>query len=373
MTDVVRLSCVESLLQLSAQEDRLFLVDLSPKDKPWDVHRLQAEDVAGLLAYGLPHHQRKALRMNQCANVLEFGRSLDSFGAFKLKLKTASFCRNRECPVCQWRRALMWVARFYRAFPKIYADHPEWRYVLLTLTVRNCPVSDLRKTVTGMNQAWQRLIQRKTWPALGFVRSLEITRSKDGQAHPHFHCLLAVPPSYFGRNYLSTAKWALLWQECLRVDYTPICDVRIVKPRDYSDMRGHTAWESPEREAFELGLDEVRHAVKDEALDMQRGDSESESIQISVCDYLLSAIVEVIKYTVKPSDMVRDADWLYELSDNLRNLRAVALGGELKKYINEVEPSDLVKAEDTEPAFKNSGGLFFGWREEKRLAKYIKR
>lgn len=373
-----RPSCAESLLLPSAQVQPLnFLSIISPKDKPWDVHKLQSEQIAEVLLNGLPHHQRKAARMMSCAENLEFGWSIETSktGLSELKLKNAWFCRNRECPTCQWRRALMWVSRFYRAFPKIYDDHPEWRYVMLTLTVRNCPVLELRQTIRAMNSAWDRLIKRKIWPAVGFVRALEITRGKDGSAHPHFHCLIAVPPGYFaGKNYLSTVQWATLWQEALRVDYTPICDVRTVKPKTWEKLRR----ESP-LGVQKVMMDEVRTAVLHPSHYDDNGssklggpdsyDEDIDALQPTKLELLLSAVTEVIKYALKPDDMLADPDWLYELSDQLRNARAVALGGELRRYLSEEDPGNLI-TEDEEGQKENPGGIHFGWREDPRYAQY---
>lgn len=319
---------LESVLCVCSQKQEPFLSDLSPSDKPWDVHRAYADLVAGILEQGLEFHQRQALRIHQCAEHLEFGWVVESLvsGEVRLKLKEAWFCRVRACPVCQWRRARMWVARFIQAFPNIYRDHPYLRYAFLTLTVRNCPVSDLREEVRAMNAAWKRLIERRAWPALGFVRSLEVTRSDNGFAHPHFHVLLALEPSYFcGRRYLSTAKWAELWREALRVDYAPICDVRVVRPR----------------------------VVAERGLKPPLVPSEG----------LISAITEVVKYTVKPSDMVVDPHWLLTIADQLRNCRAVAVGGILKRYLNDGEPEDLIHVEDAD-LDGNVGGVHFGWRDQ---------
>jgi hypothetical protein len=80
-------------------------------------------------------------------------------------------------------------------------------------------------------------------------------------------------------------------------------------------------------------------------------------------EVLLSAIAEVIKYAVKPDDMVRDPLWLIELSSQLRNSRTVALGGELRKYLSEKEPENLV-TESIEDLSENNGGVHFGWREQ---------
>lgn len=364
--------CSESVYQHSEQfQPSEFLRIMSPRDKAWDDHRLQAEQVTEIFLLGLPHHQRQADRMRECSQSLKFGWITDPIsGQKKLKLAEARFCRVRNCPVCQWRRSLMWVARFYDSFPRIYANHPEMRYILLTLTVKNCRVLDLRRTIQDMNAAWDRMTKRKVWPALGFVRSLEITRSKDGTAHPHFHCLLAVPPSYFGRNYLSTAKWVQLWQSCLRVDYTPICDVRIVKPKDYSKDHGLTVWRhESELERFELGLDSVRNAVLDGTQEMNPYDAVHDAIKPTPVEVLLSAITEVIKYAVKPADMVADPDWLLEMADQLRHSRAVALGGMFRDYLSDDEPKNLV-TENSDATKANPGGVFFGWREDPRFAQY---
>lgn len=358
--------CVESLQALRATDQSQDLQVISPDDKPWDVHKLQAVRVAAFLDQGEETHQRQADRMRVCAETLEFGwvNLPGDTGETKLRLKETRFCRVRHCPICQWRKSLMWISRFYRAFPKIYADHPDWRYLMLTLTIRNCSIFDLRQTVKDMNKAWQRMTQRKDWPASGFVRTLEITRGDDGSAHPHFHCLLAVSPGYFvGRKYLSTAKWAAMWGEVLRIDYTPICEVHTVKPKPWTKLRK----ESPFG-LHEVQMDEVRNAiVSPEQYDIQGaprlgGMAEADSIQPSKSEMLIGAILEVIKYAVKPDDMLADPLWLIELSSQLKNSRAVALGGALREYLSEDEPDNLI-SEDADSLTENPGGVSFGWRE----------
>jgi plasmid rolling circle replication initiator protein Rep len=252
-----------------------------------------------------------------------------------LKFKGAHFCRVRFCPVCQWRRSQMLLARFFQAFPRIKADYPTTRYVFLTLTVKNCPVGELRSTIQHMSKSWNRLVSRKAFPAIGFVRSLEVTKetnaydkttkklihqARPNYAHPHFHVLLALKPSYFSRGYLSTSDWAALWQNALKADYTPVCDVRIVKAKKTDS------------------------------------DSDSEAI-----DGIKAAIVEVIKYTVKPSDMVQDGDFLIAMVEQLHNIRAVSLGGIFKEYLAEQE-EDHQDGEEVEHE-ENEGGLHFGWRQ----------
>lgn len=91
----------------------------SAKDKPWDVHRAQAADVQQIYQ-NADEFERYAERIDQCSGVLRFGMSPHpDTGEVLLRLREAHFCRVRHCPVCQWRRSLMWQARFYQSLPSI--------------------------------------------------------------------------------------------------------------------------------------------------------------------------------------------------------------------------------------------------------------
>jgi len=351
----------ERILAVSDNKTQLeFLTYYSPKDKGFDKNKAFSGDIALILIESEEKsHQKHGKLITDCAQRLEFGWVLVSTetGECKLRLKLAWFCRVRYCPICQWRRALMWVSRFFDAFPRIYAAHPEMRYIMLTLTVRNCKISELRETIKQMNKAWERLTKRKGYPAEGFVRSLEVTPEKDlyqnskgeksdtpktgyslvrkarpDYCHPHFHILLAVPPSYFSRNYLSKDKWAEFWQEAMRIDYKPVCDVRIVKPRK-------------DKAPIEVEGIELPESIPD---------------QMQV---LMSAVTETIKYTTKPADMVKEKSWLLEMANQMRNVRSVALGGIFKKFLKETDDDmqDLITASETEAdkAIKNEGGVHF--------------
>ena len=296
----------------------LWLSKLSPNDKPWDIHRASAETVSYL--YKQIGYDRYSERTQGCSKWLEFGLRTAETGEMTLKLFMARFCRTRHCPVCQWRRSLMWRARFLRVMPAIIAAHLTARYVFLTLTVRNCPVEELRETVKEMNNAWNRLRGRKQFPAIGFVRSLEVTRNtKDGTAHPHFHCLLMVSPSYFtGRQYLSQAKWTDLWKDCLKVDYTPVVNVKAVKPKKGTD--------------------------------------------ISDTNALVPALCETLKYSVKEADLVADAHWLQEITKQLHKVRSIAVGGIFKDYLSEEDPEDLIHGDiDPDESLENAPKLIFDW------------
>ncbi|WP_181880031.1 protein rep, partial [Escherichia coli] len=80
-------------------------------------------DSVGGIYRSAAEFERYAERMASCSGLLRFGWStLMETGEARLRLRSAQFCRVRHCPVCQWRRTLMWQARFYQALPKIVAQ-----------------------------------------------------------------------------------------------------------------------------------------------------------------------------------------------------------------------------------------------------------
>lgn len=307
-------------LPTAAAEIQLSAV--SPKDKPWDTHRANSDRVMQLYESG--DLRKYAHRVKNCSQWLEFAPTANEEGSLDLKLRSTRFCRVRHCPVCQWRRSLMWRARFFKAVPKLLAAHPKSRFIFLTLTVQNCAIDELRSTLKTMNKAWERLSQRKEFPALGWVKATEVTRSKDGTAHPHFHIILMVTEGYFKKGYLSQARWTELWQKSLRVEYTPIVNVKSVRARDAS------------------------------------GD---------VAAGITAAVLETLKYGVKESDLIADRDWLIGLTHQLHKTRAVAVGGLMREFIREEEPEDLIHDDDDSELSETFSTLYFGWRE--RVAKYV--
>lgn len=289
------------------------LSEVSPQDKPWDKHRAFADRVEGFYV-GSEFH-RYAQRIHYCSELLEFGFGLQDDDTLKLKLKSARFCRLRHCPVCQWRRSLMWKAKAYKVLPKVVEQYPSHRWLFLTLTQKNTPITELRQTLQAMNRGFQRLVQLKAFPAEGWLRSTEVTRGRDGSAHPHFHCLLLVPRSYFGKKYIKQAEWVEMWRKCMRLDYNPILDVQAVK-------QGTRPME---------------------------------------------LVPELLKYCTKESDMVADREWFLELTRQMHKMRAIATGGVLKEYLKELEedPEDLIGESDT-PEAQDGSSLFFDWRRKEK-------
>lgn len=311
--------------------DPVYLAALSPKDVKWDERRAEADGFRDL--YKDTDFDRYSSRITNCSELLVFAFQVADTGECALKLQAARFCRVRHCPVCQWRRSLMWRAKAFKVLPQLMEQYPKSRFIFLTLTVKNCQLSELKQTLAWMNKSWTLLTKRKEWPAQGWIKSVEVTRSHDGSAHPHFHCLLMVPPGYFkGGAYLSQERWSELWKGCLKVDYTPMVHIQAIKPPK--------------------GIQKATEA-----------------------DAMLTALCETLKYTVKPGDILGDESdaeanqaWLVELTKQLHKTRAVATGGVFKNCLRllEEEPDDLIHSDDDgiNEADMDSPRIAFGWREK---------
>jgi replication protein len=191
----------------------------------------------------------------------------------------------------------------------------------------------LRSTLIELARGWQRLIQLRIWPALGWVRSTEITRSERYRsAHPHFHALLMVPPTYFQAGYLRQSQWAELWQQSLRINYKPVVDVRVIKQN---------------RARSRVSVNRVN------------------------ISQMWAIICEILKYSVKPSDMIRDPQWFLTLVDEVHKMRSVAVGGVLKPYLRARKREDLVKEPGEEEAADLAERLYFGWKQAVRRYRKI--
>lgn len=319
--------------------DYVYLTDISAKDKPWDIHKQESRIVSKI--YDGAGLEKYSKRIWECSQSLQFALTANAEGTMKLRLHSARFCRARWCPVCLWRKSLMWRARFIKALPAILADYPRGRFVFLTLTVKNCQLTELRETLAVMGRAWIRLTQRKNFPAIGWLKSVEVTRGVGGTAHPHLHCLLMVKPSYFTHGYLSQATWSQLWRDCLRADYTPIVNIKTVKNRKSSSQ------------------------IVNGSVDFDDNNNGNPPVDNDV----MAGLLETIKYSVKPSDLVDDSEegsnWLIELTKQMHKIRSIALGGVFKKYLSEDDPEDLIHADlDDETELSDEDVmLVFDWAE----------
>ena len=313
----------------SKQSNRL--VDYSPNDKPWNKHKGNADDVASLYN-GVLEFEKIQSQIYGCSGWLGFNWVCDTdTGESSLKLKQANFCRVRHCPVCQWRRSLMWQARFYESLPKILNNHKKSRWLFLTLTVRNCEIDNLRQTCQMMGRSWRKFIKRKELKLIkGWVRTTEVTYNRDNQtAHPHYHCLLLVPSSWFTHGYIKQSRFVELWSESLSADYDAGVYIKTVKPK--KDIKG----------------------------------------TLNDIDFLKGAVQETLKYTIKIEDLKVNKKWFIEYNRQVKGLRFIASGGVLKDVLKQDKKEsnqDLININDDEGIIEDleSELLVFNWQSKRR-------
>ncbi len=268
-------------------------------DRKWPLWRRRARAFMQLLQQCDDPEVRKHTRqIFRCAVRLVF---VAHVSGDKKRLLWAYFCRFRWCPVCLWRRMLKWHSRLLKKVPEVAEQHPDAIWVLLTLTLRNCKPGWTRQTLQEMSTAWRKMHGRKFMrPVYGWVRALEVTFNHDeGTVHPHYHVLICAPRGW----YVDQKDWRKNWQKALGVKYEPFVDIRMVK-----------------------------------------GDP-------------VSVVPEVVKYCVKPEDMLRDTAMITQVVRQMKGTRAIATSGVLKIKETDID-NDL--ADDIEANYQ--GELFgFQW------------
>lgn len=298
------------------------LSDFSAKDsQSWDYKRNLTQSVEQIF-YEDEHVtlNKQSKRLRECSSLLLYSQRSDN----SIKLSRASFCKVRSCPICNWRRSRMWQQRMFKALPEL----SHFRWLLLTLTVKNCEVQDLKQTISTMQKAWSKLRRRKFFgqKIVGYVKSLEITRSESGQAHPHFHIMLLVRPSYFSHDYMTKNQWSQEWQSVLDVDYQPVCDIRAITDKKGKGLGG--------------------------------------------------AVLEVLKYEMKSAELLQYPDFLKQLALQLKGTRAIELGGLVKEKLNAKDEQEtdeqLISENDSDKQeLEEVAQLVFSWSRFNRFYKLL--
>ena len=252
-----------------------------------------------------PETRDIGLRIANCANTIRADVLLHEELEPEVNLKAAKVCNARLCPFCEWRRTRAWRARLHQGLEALYGDQPKLRGVFLTLTVRNVPLGQLGEQLDEMNKAWKRLTDRSFFPTSLWFRRTEVTVSATPggsgyMAHPHFHVLLMVKPSYFSHGYVKQSTWTKEWMDSARLDYVPVVDVRATKGNS-SD-----------------------------------GSSSASSAK--------NAVLEAAKYAAKATDLMELGPAITELHHQLYRKRLYARSKELGKYIKsgDISPEEMM-------------------------------
>ena len=273
---------------------------------------------------------KRALKVKDCGSFLECskGRYADGSLDDKLRLTRANFCKDRLCPMCNWRRTLNIFGQVSQILDYLSNNY---RFLFLTLTIPNCTGDNLSSTIDAMNKAFYRLKRNKRVKdcVLGFHRSLEVTINKRNETyHPHFHIILAVPKSYFdSKKYIKQSEWLQLWRDAMNDQSITQVDIRAIKPR-YSDSN-----------------------ILDNKSDVAMKKAVAEASKYAVKDSEFLGKYDKDGNLIKPySEEVID-DRVYHLALALKNRQLSVFGGvlyEAQKALNldDSEDGDLIHVSD---------------------------
>ena len=271
-------------------------------------------------------------KIKQCGNYLEFALKEHQITKdSKKKLAGANFCKNRFCPMCNWRRVRNITGQLKDAF-SVIQEKQKVAVLFLTLTISNPDVKDLKSAIAKMNKAFNEMTRTKRFKnaILGYFKSIEILGDKTpkGQAHPHFHILLIVKENYFKKSdYINQKEFLQMWRDATKNQNITQVDIRRIKSKDgnFSDID--------------------------------------------------SAIIETVKYAVKHTELVkRSNEDFYYLYTQTKNLRFISAGGILKEHLNLIKiDEDLINLKkENEALWIEIARLIYTWQNGEYCLKEIK-
>jgi plasmid rolling circle replication initiator protein Rep len=295
-----------------------FLSEISSRDAIFSQRKCQAISISNSLKY---FNSQVSAKIFSCCSFLDFRYDEQS----TLKLFRANFCKCRICPICIARKSDIWQAKAFQNLPRLKRDQPNLRFLFLTLTIKNCSISNLSITIDKINAAWKRMTIKSvsnwadySWPALGYVKSIEVTKGKNdnNSAHPHIHALLLVPENYFNKhNYIQHHRWREIWQKSLMLnnDYLPFVNIKAV------------------------------------AIDGE-----------------FKSVLELLKYEIKISDLNKDMQFTVKYLEQVKGHRFISCGGLLRQYFKFFDEEDLLNGlTKNQHYYQNkSPDLSFNWNNE---------
>lgn len=169
---------------------------------------------------------------------------------------------------------------------------------------------------------------------LGYLKATEVTvNQKDGSYNQHLHVLVFVKSTYFSGksdNYISQAELTEFWKKALKIDYTPIVNIK---------------------------------AVKAKATEKEKG--------------VIGAVYETAKYPVKSidyltNDRFENLQRVDDLEKGLKRKRLISFGGIFKEIrkelqLEDVESGDLINTDSKEDEELNTGQIIvarWNWQRQ---------
>lgn len=200
-------------------------IDEKPRKPPqqaWTERKLSAIALAQRMQK-YSELRTRADRIEHCGDIT-VARYCPSCG--KVHYMSAGMCRDRLCPLCQWRLTRGRYGEMLRCFD-LLADDMRARDVhatMLTLTLKNVPVVQLAGTLKAMTLAWRECTKRvAVKKSYGWARCIEITYNRDQRTyHPHLHVMLLWARDDAAAEATAGHDCMKEWRKQLKLSYQPV-------------------------------------------------------------------------------------------------------------------------------------------------------
>lgn len=161
--------------KIQNQEEILVDKNSRGKDRNWRGRKILSLKLADIFKE-LQYKDSLIERVATCGDTLRFIRREDG----SLKLYQAYFCKNKLCPMCNWRRSMKYSYQTSRIVDEAIKQEPKARFLFLTLTVKNVEGEALNSTISQLTKSFDRLFRRAKVKKnlLGYLRSVEVTHNE---------------------------------------------------------------------------------------------------------------------------------------------------------------------------------------------------
>lgn len=201
------------------------------------------------------------------------------------KLLYTETCGNRWCLRCMQRKALSDALEIYTLANYLYTEK-NYRFLFITLTAPNCSGDDLRDTISQFNKGIDRLFKREPYRSdfKAWITKVETTYNvKRKDYHPHLHVLVAVD-----KRYLKDSD-RFVSNDRLRKDWRDVFGDDTITQVDIKKASGRTKKKR------------------------------------------MKSVLELAKYTAKPSHYLRDQKVFDTFFDAMKNRQALRFCGEFSE------------------------------------------
>lgn len=169
--------------------------------------------------YGADDYNDHYSKLLNCGTMLTFAKEIKGNSTPVYHLTHSNFCRQRICPMCQFRKAEKTFAEMLQVTDLLEQDG--YRFLHMVLTIPNCNdgsdlIDGISRLYKGFGKFWANKDIKKAFK--GALRCLEVSYNYENDTfHPHLHCLVVVKKSYFNdtKVYLNYDKIREIWTKSI--------------------------------------------------------------------------------------------------------------------------------------------------------------